>query len=109
MVKKDVNRQFYVQHPELEPLEIKLSHLRSIKLDLLPLVFEEGSPIELATIAHAVWYLERLILKQLVTKSNRKPFAAACVVLAIKFCEVGQVSKSWSTGKQITRHFPRFV
>lgn len=98
-VKKDVNRQFYVQHPELEPLEIKLSHLRSIKVDLLPLVFEPDSPLELATIAHAVWYLERLILKQLITKANRKAFAAACVVLAIKFCEVGQVQKKVTYGK----------
>lgn len=91
--KKDINRQFFIRHPRLEVLDIKLSHIRSIKLSLLQLCLDESSPIELTTLAYAAWYWERLITGLLVTKANRKLVVAACVTLAVKFWECGNISK----------------
>lgn len=91
--KKDINRQFFQRHPLLELKDIKLSHIRSIKTSLLQLCLEESSPLELATIAYATWYFERLITGLHVTKQNRKLMVAVSVTLSIKFWESGNVAR----------------
>jgi hypothetical protein len=91
--KKDINQQFFLRHPNLEPRDIKLSHIRSIKTSLLQLCLEETSPVELGTIAFAAWYWERLVATLHVAKQNRKLMVAVCVTLAIKFWEMGNVTK----------------
>eukprot|EP00796_Vickermania_ingenoplastis_P004695 gene4695-3388_t len=93
VLKKDLNAHFYVQHPSLEVREIKLTQLRKIRHELLQYVMEESSPLELSTMAHAYWYFERLAEQGMVGKTNRKVILAACVVLAIKFLETGDVLK----------------
>lgn len=93
ILKKDLNHNFYVQHPELEVREVKLTQLRKIKNELLVYALEDGSPLELATVAHAYWYFERLVVQGMVGKHNRKVILAACVLLAIKFLETGDVEK----------------
>ncbi|KEG06492.1 putative cyclin dependent kinase-binding protein [Trypanosoma grayi] len=93
VLKKDINNDFYVQHPELEIREIKLTHVRAIRADLLNFALEENSPIEVVTVAYANWYFERLIMRGMVGKRNRRLALAACVLLAIKFVETGDIHK----------------
>lgn len=93
VLKKDLNNIFYVQHPELEIREIKLTHVRKMRADLLNLALEENSPIEVVTVAYANWYFERLIMRGMVGKRNRKVALAACVLLAIKFIETGDIHR----------------
>ncbi|CAD2218785.1 Cyclin, N-terminal domain containing protein, putative [Angomonas deanei] len=93
IAKKDLNTNFYVQHPELEVREIRLTQLRRIKYELLLYALEPNSPLELATVAHAYWYFERLVVQGMVNRSNRKIIVASCVLLAIKFLETGDVTR----------------
>lgn len=100
VLKKDLNAHFYIQHPSLEVREIKLTQLRKIRHELLQYVMEEGSPLEISTAAHAYWYFERLAEQGMVGKTNRKVILAACVMLAIKFLETGDVMKKLEYFKQ---------
>ncbi|ORC87043.1 putative cyclin dependent kinase-binding protein [Trypanosoma theileri] len=93
VLKKDINSDFYVQHPELEVREIKLTHVRRIRADLLNFALEESSPIEVVTMAYANWYLERLIMRGMVGKRNRRLALAVCILLAIKFIETGDIHR----------------
>lgn len=105
ILKKDLNNNFYVQHPELEVREIKLTHLRKIKHELLVYALEDNSLLDLTTMAHAYWYLERLIVQGMVGKYNRKEIMAACVLLAIKFLETGDITKKIAYFKNRWRRF----
>lgn len=105
ILKKDLNHNFYVQHPGLEMREIKLTHLRKIKNELLVYALEENSILDLSTVAHAYWYFERLVVQGMVGKHNRKEIMAACVLLAIKFLETGDISKKIIYFKNRWRRF----
>ncbi|CCW62274.1 unnamed protein product [Phytomonas sp. EM1] len=105
ILKKDLNNNFYVQHPELEVRGVKLTHLRKIKNELLVYALEENSPLELTTVAHAYWYFERLVVQGMVSKANRKVILAACALLAIKFLETGDVSKKLQYFRNRWRRF----
>jgi len=89
VVKHDLNIEFHVRHPELEQKDLRLTHLRSLKDTLLRIALDDGSPIEMGTVACAVWYFERLVGKGLVTKSNRRLLAGTSLILSIKFLESG--------------------
>ncbi|EAN80103.1 cyclin dependent kinase-binding protein, putative [Trypanosoma equiperdum] len=108
VLKKDINNHFYVQHPELEVREIKLTHMRAIRTDLLNLALEENSPVELATVAYANWYFERLIMRGMVGKRNRRLALAVCLLLAIKFVETGDVHRKIQYLKARIRHDDAF-
>jgi hypothetical protein len=92
-VKKDINQQFFIRHPQLQSRDIKLTHIRSLKYKVLQLALSESSPLELSTVAFAVWYFERLVARLLATKGNRKLLMSVCVVLAVKFWESGNMAK----------------
>lgn len=95
VVRRELNEEFALRHPSLEAKRLKLTHIRRIKRELLQVaVGDPQSPIDLSTIAHAVWYFERLVEARRVTKSNRKAVATACLLLAIKFWETGLAIKS---------------
>ncbi|RNF23268.1 putative cyclin dependent kinase-binding protein [Trypanosoma cruzi] len=93
VLKKDINNDFYIQHPELEIREIKLTHLRKIRAALLNFALEDNSPIEVVTVAHANWYFERLVMRGMVGKRNCGLAVAACILLAVKFIETGDIHK----------------
>jgi hypothetical protein len=96
-LKIDLNEEFKEKHPNVK---ISLSKIRALKKNMLRVCFppvpfvnalmfnsisQENIFIECSTIALAVIYLEKLILKNVVTKQNRKLVAAACLFLAYKF------------------------
>jgi len=79
-IKKDINERFKESFPNAN---ITLSKLRSIKLEILDIGMKCG--VDRATIAYAHIYFEKLVLKDKVTKANRKCCAGACLLLASKF------------------------
>lgn len=105
ILKKDLNHNFFIQHPELEVREIELTHLRKTKNELLVYALEKESVIELGTVAHAYWCFERLVCLGMVSKKNRKILLADCMLLAIKFLEVGDINKKIRYYKNRWRRF----
>ncbi len=100
-VKKYLNQEFFLRHPELQPRELKITHIRSIKRTMLQFAMDHGSPLELGTVACAVWYFERLVGKLLVTKTNRKLVVSACLLLGVKFWESG-ITNNREMGKKLS-------
>eukprot|EP00754_Rhynchopus_humris_P010327 Rhum_TRINITY_DN14144_c16_g1::Rhum_TRINITY_DN14144_c16_g1_i1::g.70823::m.70823 len=86
-LKEDVNQQFLLTHPWIEETGLSLTGIRKAKMIMINLALKDTPPIEAATVAYAVVYFEKLILKRIVTKANRKLVAAVCCVLAFKFWE----------------------
>ncbi|KAI8988321.1 hypothetical protein BDF20DRAFT_321074 [Mycotypha africana] len=88
-IKREVNEQFRLDHPELSP-EITLSKIRSIKLHLLEIA--KKVDLEISSVAHAYVFFEKLVIKNMVTKKNRKLIAACCLFLATK---VNEAKGTW--------------
>ncbi|ESL10420.1 cyclin dependent kinase-binding protein [Trypanosoma rangeli SC58] len=106
---KDKNSDFYVQHPELEIRGIQLTHLHEARNDLIWFVLEKSSPLELVTAAHANWYFERLVMRGMVGKRNRRRALAACLLLAVKFLETGDIYKKIQHLKTLVRSDEAFA
>jgi hypothetical protein len=83
-LKQELNEQFRERHQELPP-SLTLSKIRKMKKTLLLVCM--GMDIEVATVALACIYLEKLCLKGVVTKANRRLSMAICTMLAFKFNE----------------------
>ncbi|KAG1150764.1 hypothetical protein G6F37_006246 [Rhizopus arrhizus] len=83
-IKREINEQFRLRHPELRA-EITLSKIRAIKLHLLEI--GKQLDLEISSVAHAFVYFEKLVIKNVVTKKNRKLIAACCLFLATKMNE----------------------
>ncbi|KAG0169713.1 CDK5 and ABL1 enzyme substrate 1 [Apophysomyces sp. BC1034] len=88
-IKRELNEQFRLAHPELAP-EITLSKIRSIKSHLLDI--GKAADLEVSSVAHAFVYFEKLVVKNVVTKKNRKLIAACCIFLATK---VNEAKRAW--------------
>ncbi|KAI8583246.1 hypothetical protein K450DRAFT_222682 [Umbelopsis ramanniana AG] len=83
-VKRELNEMFRSEHPEI-PVEITLSKIRAIKLHLLEVGKELD--LEVSSVAHAYVYFEKLVVKNIITKKNRKLIAGCCLFLAVKVNE----------------------
>lgn len=83
-LKEDLNEQFREEHPEL-PRFLTLSKIRKLKKSAL--LGALNLDIEVSTVAMACIYFERLCLKGVVTKFNRKLSMACCLLIAYKFNE----------------------
>jgi hypothetical protein len=83
-LKDEINAQFRELHPWL-PTSMSLSKIRTLKQESL----EQWKKfdLELSTLALGIVYFERLVIKTLVMKTNRKLKFAACLLLAFKFNE----------------------
>ena len=90
-LKKELNDQFRQIHPTIDP-SLSLSKIRNLKQTLVKIVEQEN--LELSTAAKAFVFLERMILKDLVNKANRKLVAAACLLLATKANDAKDVNHS---------------
>ncbi|CAO3615876.1 unnamed protein product [Cunninghamella blakesleeana] len=82
--RRELNEQFRSMHPEI-PLEITLTKIRSIKNHLLEI--GKAVDLEISTLAHAYVYFEKLVIKNVITKKNRKLIASCCLFLAFKINE----------------------
>jgi len=83
-LKDSLNEQFREKHPNLPP-SLTLSKIRNLKKQALLTCYSIG--FELATVAIAMINFERLCMKGLVTKFNRRLSMATCLILAVKFNE----------------------
>ncbi|CEG71883.1 hypothetical protein RMATCC62417_07538 [Rhizopus microsporus] len=88
-MKREMNEQFRLNHPEI-PVELTLSKIRAIKLHLLEI--GKQLDLEISSVAHAYVYFEKLVIKNVVTKKNRKLIAACCLFLATK---VNEAKGTW--------------
>lgn len=84
-----MNEQFRLAHPEITS-EITLSKIRAIKHHLLEI--SKQVDLEVSSLAHAFVYFEKLVIKNIVTKKNRKLIAACCLFLASK---VNEAKGTW--------------
>nr|CAG8522663.1 12438_t:CDS:10 [Entrophospora candida] len=64
------NERFRQLHPEIDP-SLTLSQIRKVKAKLLAATTYENLDLELSTVAKSYAYFEKLILKNVVNKSNR--------------------------------------
>lgn len=80
-MKKELNDQFRQTHPDIDP-SMSLSKLRKLKTALLKIA--EACSIDLSTVAKAFVLFEKLVLRVLVNKVNRKLIGGCCLLLAVK-------------------------
>ena len=85
-LKQSLNEQFREKHQELPP-SLTLSKIRKLKKSLLLICMKLD--MEISTIALACIYFERLCIKGLVNKPNRRLCMAASFLLAYKYNEAG--------------------
>ena len=83
-LKVQVNEQFALAHPWLSA-GLTLSKIRAVKRDLLAIALDVDC--ELSTVAIAYVYFEKLVLRNVVNKPNRKLMAGVSLVIAVKWNE----------------------
>lgn len=83
-LKNELNDEYRKLHPWI-PFSLTLSKIRNLKREALEYWFKHG--LEISTLALAIVYFEKLIVKQIVFKENRKLKFAVCLLLAFKFNE----------------------
>lgn len=87
-LKTEINVKFKQLNYDIDP-QLTLTQIRSVKLRLLKVALENN--IELATVAKSFVYFEKLILKKVVVKSNRRLYGAICLFLSCKVNDIKEL------------------
>jgi hypothetical protein len=82
VLKAEVNEKFRAVHPQVH---VTLSMIRKVKREIFDACCSFN--VELSSGALSYIYFEKLVLKGVVIKTNRKLVGATCLLIAVKFNE----------------------